>query len=206
MEWARLVRLCASLSGNADVAEDLAQETLIEAWRHAQSLRNPDALRPWLSGIARNVCLRWSRGQAREAATLDRFAQSDRERTASSAAPASRDELILDRALGLLPVPTRDVLVQHYIDERPHGEIAVGLGVSDGAVAVRIHRGKVALRQALARPELGADANLRARRSGRPWLAGDAHLVPLLRSASARGAHRSRVRSYLLPLHRTVLP
>lgn len=166
-EWARLVRLCASMSGNADVAEDLAQETLIEAWRHAQGLRNPDALRPWLSGIARNVCLRWSRGQAREAATLDRFAQLDRERTASDAALASRDEFILernelevllDRALGLLPAPTRDVLIQHYIDERPHGEIAAGLGVSDGAVAVRIHRGKLALRQALARPELSAEA------------------------------------------------
>lgn len=51
-EWGRLVRLCAALSGSGDAAEDLAQETLIEAWRHVQSLRNPDALRPWLFGIA----------------------------------------------------------------------------------------------------------------------------------------------------------
>ncbi|HEV2129150.1 MAG TPA: sigma-70 family RNA polymerase sigma factor [Thermomicrobiales bacterium] len=166
-EWTRLVRLCARLSGNADVAEDLAQETVTEAWRHAQELRNADALRPWLSGIARNVCLRWWRGQVRDAATLDRFAQTNHEQAASSPAPTSRHELaleqndlvaLLDRALRLLPATTRDVLVQHYINERPHGEIAARLGVSDGAVAVRIHRGKLALRQALARPELSADA------------------------------------------------
>lgn len=166
-ERRRLVRLCASLSGSADAAEDLAQETLIEAWRHAQSLRNLDALRPWLFGIARNVCLRWRRGQGRDAAKLDRYAQSLPARTVSEWEAGHGDELILerdelasllDRALGLLPAPTRDVLVQHYIDERPHGEIAAKLGVSEGAVAVRIHRGKLALKQALARPELSAGA------------------------------------------------
>jgi DNA-directed RNA polymerase specialized sigma24 family protein len=35
LERARLVRLCARLTGNIDVAEDLAQETLFEAWRHS---------------------------------------------------------------------------------------------------------------------------------------------------------------------------
>lgn len=43
-EWNRLVRLCASLSGNVDTADDLAQETLIEAWRNAEKLQNPDLL------------------------------------------------------------------------------------------------------------------------------------------------------------------
>ena len=32
-EYPRLVRFCAYLTGNVDVAEDLAQETLLEAWR-----------------------------------------------------------------------------------------------------------------------------------------------------------------------------
>ena len=162
-EWLRLVRLCAHLSGRGDVAEDLAQETLIEAWRHAQNLRHPDALQPWLSGIARNVCLRWSRSQGRDAAMRDRLTQSGHERIGSQAKAEfmlEPDELasLLDRALGLLPAPTRDVLVQHCIEERSHGEIAARLGVSEGAIAVRIHRGKLALKRAMARPELRADA------------------------------------------------
>ncbi|MBI3971447.1 MAG: hypothetical protein HY332_09170 [Chloroflexi bacterium] len=36
-ERARLVRLCRRFTGEADVVEDLAQETLLEAWRHGDS-------------------------------------------------------------------------------------------------------------------------------------------------------------------------
>lgn len=162
-EWRRLVRLCASISGNADAAEDLAQETMIEAWRHAGNLRDPQAITPWLSGIARNVCRRWIRRQARDAAKIDRLARSGNvshgyaeEADPGETLSLEHDELtsLLDRAPGLLPAPTRDVLVQHYVDERPHGEIAGALGVSEGAVAVRVHRGKLALKQILARPDM----------------------------------------------------
>src|SRR5215472_11653127 len=62
-ERARLVRLCTRLTGDAAAADDLAQETLLEAWRSQQALRAPDRFSAWLSGIARNVCLRWMRRQ-----------------------------------------------------------------------------------------------------------------------------------------------
>src|SRR5262249_32768459 len=65
-ERPRLVRLCASLAGAPSVAEDLAQETLLEAWRSLPRLADRQALAPWLSGIARNVCLRWRRRHGRE--------------------------------------------------------------------------------------------------------------------------------------------
>src|SRR5579884_1261519 len=65
-ERARLVRLCARLTGDSQVAEDLAQETLIEAWRHIVQLREPENMSAWLSGIARNICLRWARTRGRE--------------------------------------------------------------------------------------------------------------------------------------------
>ncbi|HYX49089.1 MAG TPA: sigma factor, partial [Ktedonobacteraceae bacterium] len=41
-ERTRLVRFCAHLTGNPDAAEDLAQETLLEAWRNQQKLRHQD--------------------------------------------------------------------------------------------------------------------------------------------------------------------
>src|SRR3712207_7136587 len=44
-----------------DAAEDLAQETLLEAWRHADKLHDPTGTVPWLWAIARNVCLRHAR-------------------------------------------------------------------------------------------------------------------------------------------------
>lgn len=57
-ERPRLVRLCTRITGQVDVAEDLVQETLLEAWRHLHSLHDPAKFPQWLSGIVRNVCLR----------------------------------------------------------------------------------------------------------------------------------------------------
>src|SRR5262245_40122961 len=55
----RLVGLCAAVSGDREAAEDLAQETLLEAWRNAHKLRDPEGVDRWLAAIARNVCRRW---------------------------------------------------------------------------------------------------------------------------------------------------
>jgi DNA-directed RNA polymerase specialized sigma24 family protein len=44
LERARLVRLCAKITGDGIIAEDLAQETLLEAWRHIDNLRSRDKL------------------------------------------------------------------------------------------------------------------------------------------------------------------
>lgn len=152
-EHARLVRLCAHLTGDRDAADDLAQETLIEAWRQRHKLTDPNGASAWLSAIARNVCLRWARSRGRE---LARTAPFDGEVHQTSDAfdldvELERDELatLLDRALALLPPDTRDVLVQTYIHESPHAEIAERLGLSANAVAVRVHRGKLLLRRVL---------------------------------------------------------
>src|SRR5512133_3150087 len=69
-EWPRLVRLCAHFTGDRDAAEDLAQETLIEAWRHQDRLYDWQGYSSWLSAIARNLSLRWIRQRGREQARL----------------------------------------------------------------------------------------------------------------------------------------
>lgn len=168
-ERARLVRLCARITGDADAAEDLAQETLVEAWRALGRLRDPDGLSPWLAAIARNVCLRWARGRGRELSqrteiaagpnglplALDDLPDGDED----IAVDLERGELteLLDRALALLPAQTRTALVESYVYERPQGELAARLGLSEGALRVRLHRGRLALRHALA-TDLRAEA------------------------------------------------
>lgn len=62
----RLVRLCAAVSGDRRAAEDLAQETLLEAWRNLHKLHDPAGADRWPAAIARNVCLRWARSRGRE--------------------------------------------------------------------------------------------------------------------------------------------
>jgi hypothetical protein len=69
------------------------------------------------------------------------------------------DELagLVEQAMALLPAATRNVLVERYLEERSHAEIAGRLGLSPGAVAMRLKRGKDALRRAL-ETELREDA------------------------------------------------
>jgi RNA polymerase sigma-70 factor (ECF subfamily) len=160
-ERPRLVRLCARLSGAPEVAEDLAQETLVEAWRNLHKLADPRGCARWLSAIARNVCLRWR--AARRPAPLPLAAPVSCDDTTSlddgpwlAAADdieveLERGELVdlLDRALALLPPKTRALLVERFVRESSHAEIAARLGLSEGAVRVQVHRGKLALRHVL---------------------------------------------------------
>ena len=65
-ERAWLVRYCARASGRAEHAEDLAQETLMEAWRNRHKLTDPAARLPWLAAIARHVIQRSARAHGRD--------------------------------------------------------------------------------------------------------------------------------------------
>ncbi len=92
---------------NRTQAEDLAQETLLEALRNAHKLRDPGLWRPWLTGIARNVCLRWARSRGRELARtmpLDWETHEARDHFDLDV-ELERDDLatLLDRTLVLLP-------------------------------------------------------------------------------------------------------
>src|SRR5258708_5496157 len=160
-ERARLVHLCARRTGKMDVAEDLAQEVLLEAWRHQHTLRDQEHFSQWLSGIARNICFRWARARSRERVRLIAYrgdSENPMEDLEESLADAfdleielERKELadLLDRALALLPPETRTVLVERYIEESPLTEIAASRGIPLGTAAKRLQRGKLAFRRIL---------------------------------------------------------
>ncbi|MEM7128173.1 MAG: RNA polymerase sigma factor [Chloroflexota bacterium] len=159
-ERANLVGFCRHLTGSSQAAEDLAQETLLTAWQRRDAITDPSGLSSWLKAIARNICRHWHRNQARQNKhLLDPNQHSgDEVHTGVDLADdcdldreLERSELItlLDRAMGLLPPETRGLLVQHYIEELPQAELAAQAGMTTNAMTVRLHRGKLKLREAL---------------------------------------------------------
>ncbi|MBV9230450.1 MAG: RNA polymerase sigma factor [Chloroflexi bacterium] len=168
----RLLRLALLNGMSPDIADDVVQETMMEAWRHVENLRDPQRFNAWLDGICRNVCRRHKTSDGalhlREA-----FSAYDNEMENASDAlldipdpfsidPAeelSRRDLasLLDRAMGHLSPDTRKLLEMCYLAEIPQREAALQLGLSIGALELRLHRARKQLKQVL-NGELHAEA------------------------------------------------
>src|SRR4051812_6563138 len=129
----RVVRLCAALTGDRDGAEDLAQETLLEAWRNAHKLTDPRGADRWLAAVARNVCLR--------------------ARHRPEVPVAEPPELAVEDRRVDLPAALPEVLVLRYLHDLSLREIAAELGISEDAVSMRLARAKQALREQLSAAE-----------------------------------------------------
>lgn len=161
-ERGMLVRYCARFTSDPFIAEDLAQQAMLEAWQKSDQLYNQEVRAYWLLGMARRVCLRWSHSHRLDASRFVLLDTNYDEADSIGAEESFSDDFdlevelerhdlarLLDRAMALLPPETREVLVRKYIEESPQLEVAERLGLSESAVEARLHRGKLALRKIL---------------------------------------------------------
>jgi len=156
---AKLLRQAQGFGADVTAAEDLVQEALFEAWRFRDRIYDPTGVDRWLSVILRNVRLRSLRRDGREASHFARPVGGLDGSSKGGAADVSFDvevelerrELaqLLDRAMGTLPDGTRDVLAQRFIEDKPVHEMASRMGLTPGALRMRLQRGKAGLREAL---------------------------------------------------------
>ena len=144
------------MCGKPEDAEEVAQETLLNAFERFESLRDPERVRPWIFRIAKNVCLMQRRKSVfapdREL-SLDELTP-DAEPAGSSETPDAgflRSELraVLDRVVLELPQPYRAVVLLRDLEELSTEETAQILDLPTDVVKTRLHRGRVALRQKL---------------------------------------------------------
>jgi RNA polymerase sigma factor (sigma-70 family) len=156
-DYAWLRRHCARLAHDDEAGADLTQETLVEAWRNRHKLTDPQGRRAWLAAIAGHVYHRWLRSLQPDTQHLARLDDADAALENALSADdfvhdLERAELatLLDHALALLPGDLRQALIAHYVEELPQNEIAARLGISQGTLAVRLHRGRLRLQRIFA--------------------------------------------------------
>jgi RNA polymerase sigma-70 factor (ECF subfamily) len=130
--------------GNHHDAEDLTEQTFLQAYRHfdrAQRESEGRPLRPWLIRIAHNLAANYYRDRARRP-------QTNLEDAAVISAPHSTDELVQGReelqevlaGVAKLPDDRREALIMRFALGMDNREIARSLGRSEGATKVLIHR------------------------------------------------------------------
>lgn len=138
----------ARLGGKAAVAEDIVQETFLEAVRSARGFRGEAALTTWLCTIARRRLARHYEGERRQ-----EVARSSLSVVPDDAEPMSFDDRdVIVRALGSLSALHRQVLVLKYLDDRSVGEIASELGRTRVQVQSLLQRARDGLRRQLEAP------------------------------------------------------
>lgn len=147
-EIPRLRRYARALTGRADAADDLVQDTLqraLEKWRLWQRERD---LRPWLFSIMHNLHVDGRR--------RDRHVEfrDDDELPASSQRADQADQIELrelERTLALLPPDQREVLLLVGLEELSYAEVARALNIPQGTVMSRLSRARARLKALLAR-------------------------------------------------------
>ncbi len=130
--------------GNHHDAEDLTEQTFLQAYRHferAQRESHGRPLRPWLIRIAHNLAANYYRDRSRRPQTqLEDAAVVSAPHTTADLAEG-RQELrdVLD-GVSRLPDDRREALIMRFALGMDNREIARALGRSDGATKVLIHR------------------------------------------------------------------
>lgn len=159
----RLYRFGQLMCGQREDAEDVLQETLLQAFRKLHTLETPAAVQGWLFRVARNACLmkrRRSRFAPKQELPLEEFLPSrgpdgQPQVTDWSALPevaAMNTELRehLAAAIRKLPPIYRMALVMRDVEGLTAEEAAHALGVNHNVLKTRLHRARLAVRKDLA--------------------------------------------------------
>lgn len=151
-----------------NVAEDLVQETFLAALRARENFRGRSSFLTWLTSILRRKVIDYQRALGRQAKTLAATNQEDdicvrlfdgrrRWRKTLGSWPESPSEdversefwQILEACIERLPRPLGEAFRLREIMAREIDDICEIVGISNGNLAVRLHRARLALRTCL---------------------------------------------------------
>lgn len=157
-----LLAMARRLTNSEEDAQDLVQETYIKSFRSWGQFQQGTNLKAWLLTIMKNTNLNnvEKAGRDKTRGSIDELedwqvggAESLTTRASRSAEAEAMDNLpaaTIVKALDSLPSEFKEVVLQAIVLGLPYAEIAQNMGTPVGTVMSRLHRGKKALREALA--------------------------------------------------------
>lgn len=144
------------LCGDQDTAQDIVQETLVDAYRGFDGLREPEKAGAWLYAILRRKVISHHRAHKPEV-----------ELTVEPQAPGPNEAESLVRGIiieqmGKLCDADREILAGKYLLGLSYRELAESMGINEGAIRTRCFRAKERLREVLS----GAGVKVRGDNNG----------------------------------------
>lgn len=171
--WVRA--LAARLTGSAEEADDLVQETWVAALRRPPTSDGP--VRPWLATVVRNTLRqRYRKGAARRSREEDRAPEEGSVPAPEEWLERLESQELVSRLVRDLPADQREVVLLRYHEGLNSREISTRLGVPAGTVRWRL---KAALDDLRARLDREHDGDRAA------WVAA---LAPLVRTDARQAA------------------
>ncbi len=128
--YAKAVRVARRITGDAQLAEDLAAEGLARAYARWPQLRRTETAEAWTLRVVVNLSIDAGRKRKVQLASVDSIDHAD--------SIAIRMALI--ESLRQLPKRQRHVVALRYLADLPEREVAETLGVSQGSVKTHLHR------------------------------------------------------------------
>jgi RNA polymerase sigma-70 factor (ECF subfamily) len=145
----RVYNVAYRILSREDDARDATQEAFMTALRKLSSFRGDAAFTTWIHRVTVNACYDILRRRQREPVSDPRV-ETDEKAGPFDHAEDTAQAIDVQRALARVPEDFRVALILHDVQDLPYEDVAAVLGVPVGTVKSRIHRGRVALAQALA--------------------------------------------------------
>jgi RNA polymerase sigma-70 factor (ECF subfamily) len=144
----RVFALCARMTGDRTMAEEITQDVFVKAWEKVGSFRGESAFGSWLHRLTANVVIDHTRASRRRLRLIHPV-----ENPEADAGPIPPREpgraLDLERAMALLPQGAREAFALHDVYGYSHEEIAIMTGKAEGTSKAQLHRARKLLREAL---------------------------------------------------------
>ena len=141
--------------GDFHIAEDITQDTFLQAYQRLSTLKKPQRFASWLYVIAANYCKMWLRKKRLSTQSLENTSSAQLEKATYSGYVIAENERVTAEAqrevvkklLAKLQESERTVITLYYLGEMSYEEISEFLGVSVAAIKNRLYRARNRLKK-----------------------------------------------------------